>query len=95
MAAAAAEAPPGPEEAHEIDERFEYDAPRFYDFDEGSPPGAPPADGWFDTDGPKGEFSACAGGLAMAAWVVEAGGQVQATAALAAHPPASAACPSG
>lgn len=43
----------GPAEA-EIDERFEYDAPRFYDFDEGSPAGAP-ADGWFDTEGPKGE----------------------------------------
>ncbi|KAI7845191.1 hypothetical protein COHA_001235 [Chlorella ohadii] len=42
----------GPAEA-EIDERFEYDAPRFYDFDEGSPAGAP-ADGWFDTEGPKG-----------------------------------------
>ena len=37
-----------------FDERFEYDAPRFYDFDEGSPAGAP-ADGWFDTEGPKGE----------------------------------------
>lgn len=44
----------GPSEG-EIDERFEYDAPRFYDFDEGSPPGAAPADGWFDTEGPKGE----------------------------------------
>ncbi|PRW18368.1 TPX2-like isoform X2 [Chlorella sorokiniana] len=42
----------GPPEG-EIDERFEYDAPRFYDFDEGSPAGAP-ADGWFDTEGPKG-----------------------------------------
>jgi hypothetical protein len=37
----------------ELDERFEYDAPRFYDFDEGSPAGAQP-DQWFDTDGPKG-----------------------------------------
>ena len=43
----------GPPEG-EIDERFEYDAPRFYDFDEGSPAGAR-ADGWFDTEGPKGE----------------------------------------
>lgn len=48
-----APAPTGGPEA-DIDERFEYDAPRFYDFDEGSPTGAPAADGWFDTDGPKG-----------------------------------------
>ena len=37
-----------------MDPRFEYDAPRFYDFDEGSPAGGSPADGWFDTEGPKG-----------------------------------------
>jgi hypothetical protein len=41
-------------EAEEVDERFEYDAPRFYDFDEGSPVGPPAADCWFDTEGPKG-----------------------------------------
>jgi hypothetical protein len=52
MAAVAAPAPGASEP--EVDERFEYDAPRFYDFDEGSPAGAPAADGWFDTDGPKG-----------------------------------------
>lgn len=46
-----------------FDERFEYDAPRFYDFDEGSPAGAP-ADGWFDTEGPKGEAWAPGGPLA-------------------------------
>ncbi|KAI3435575.1 hypothetical protein D9Q98_001640 [Chlorella vulgaris] len=51
MAAVAAPAPGASEP--EVDERFEYDAPRFYDFDEGSPAGAPAADGWFDTDGPK------------------------------------------
>jgi hypothetical protein len=38
--------------AHVLDERFEFDAPRFYDFEAGSP--ASPADKWFDTapDGP-------------------------------------------
>lgn len=43
------------EEEVAFDERFEFDAPQFYDFDEGSPPEKAPADGWFDTDGPKGE----------------------------------------
>lgn len=52
-------AAPAEVEAVEIDERFEYDAPRFYDFDEGSPAGAEPADGWFDTEGPKGERGGC------------------------------------
>ncbi|KAL4458132.1 hypothetical protein ABPG75_012997 [Micractinium tetrahymenae] len=42
------------EEEVAFDERFEFDAPQFYDFDEGSPPEKAPADGWFDTDGPKG-----------------------------------------
>ena len=53
--AAAAEEPLLGDEGDLIDERFEYDAPRFYDFDEGSPAGVPAADGWFDTDGPKGQ----------------------------------------
>ena len=58
----------------ELDERFEYDAPRFYDFDEGSPAGAQP-DQWFDTDGPKGGWLAPrrperdAAGLALAGWL--------------------------
>lgn len=51
--AAVEEAPP----AEEIDPRFEYDAPRFYDFELGSPHDAPAADGWFDTEGPKGQLS--------------------------------------
>jgi hypothetical protein len=44
--------------ADPVDERFEYDAPRFHDFEEGSPPGAAAADSWFDTEGPKGVLSA-------------------------------------
>lgn len=47
-------APLGHREAEEVDPRFEYDAPRFYDFDEGSPLGGPAADCWFETEGPKG-----------------------------------------
>ena len=54
MSAALAEPPPVAEGETEVDERFEYDAPRFYDFDEGSPLGEQ-ADGWFDTEAPKGE----------------------------------------
>lgn len=54
MAAAAVEPAPLAEAEGEIDERFEYDAPRFYDFDEGSPTGERP-DSWFDTEGPKGK----------------------------------------
>ena len=38
-----------------IDARFEFDAPRFYDFDEGSPEGSQnAADRWFDTSATKG-----------------------------------------
>lgn len=37
----------------ELDERYEFDAPRHHDFDVASPVGAQP-DQWFDTDGPKG-----------------------------------------
>lgn len=59
MAALEALLPPG--EGEEIDAHFEFDAPRFYDFDEGSPPGAAAADGWFDTEGPKGAGVRCAG----------------------------------
>lgn len=46
------------EEEVAFDERFEFDAPQFYDFDEGSPPEKAPADGWFDTEGPRGEDGA-------------------------------------
>lgn len=36
----------------ELDSRWEFDAPRFYDFEEGSPDGSP--DKWFDTSATKG-----------------------------------------
>lgn len=37
-----------------IDARWEFDAPRFYDFGSGSPQGGAAADAWFDTDATKG-----------------------------------------
>ena len=43
-----------------VDPRFEFDAPRFYDFAAGSPPGSEeaagtPPDAWFHTSATKGE----------------------------------------
>ena len=48
--AAAATQPPD-----EYDARFEFDAPRFYDFGNGSPQGGDAADAWFETSATKGE----------------------------------------
>ena len=56
MAAELAPAPLGDGEAP-YDERFEFDAPRFYDFDAmADAAGSPDAAAWFNTDGPKGEL---------------------------------------
>ena len=47
-----------------IDPAFEYDAPRFYDFQSTEPESPSDTDVWFDTEGPLGErFADCGTGL--------------------------------
>lgn len=51
---------PPPAEAV-FDSRFEFDAPRFYDFGTASPQGEGAADNWFETSATKGALARAAG----------------------------------
>ena len=46
----------GVAQADGVDPDFEFDAPRYYDFEAKEPESPSQTDSWFDTEGPTGEL---------------------------------------